>query len=189
MLVPFVIQVTQRKISATEKDSRPGVGSADRYATATGRLPCPATAASSGAEDFAPTGNAANGICESFRFPAGRDARFHTDQCGSFGNRRLGDRTKPNHAIKLGCITAARESESAELRVHPQRRYERSASGRIAGARLLYVCSNGSTAVAATPTCGAGAVIHQQHACRHLVERRKRGNRWGRRRRGAESPS
>ena len=66
VLVPFVAQVTQRNISGTEKILDEAKEILMGYATATSRLPCPATAASNGVESFAVGGNAANGNCETF---------------------------------------------------------------------------------------------------------------------------
>ena len=66
ILVPLVTQIEQRNVLSTEatisdiKDALLG------YAAVNGRLPCPATAASGGVEDFAGGGSAANGDCESF---------------------------------------------------------------------------------------------------------------------------
>src|SRR5690606_17123599 len=63
VLVPFVAQVSQRKISDTERILEQAREALLGYATATGRLPCPATAASNGFESFASGGNVSNGNC------------------------------------------------------------------------------------------------------------------------------
>jgi prepilin-type N-terminal cleavage/methylation domain-containing protein len=66
ILVPFVTQVTQRKIADTERSLEQARETLMGFAVATGRLPCPATAASGGVEAFASGGSVADGACASF---------------------------------------------------------------------------------------------------------------------------
>jgi len=163
MLVPFVAQVTQRKISATERILDQAAEALIGYATATGRLPCPATEGSAGAEDFASTGTPANGICESYYgfLPAAtlgftpiNSAGFAIDGWGTDQNR----------------IRYAVASSTAAPPATPNYAFTRTGGMRevradiIAGAKLLFVCSNASTAVPATPTCGTGAVTLTDNA-------------------------
>src|SRR5256885_9307753 len=66
VLVPFVAQVAQRKTAVTEKTLEQIKEALLGYATATGRLPCPALSTSNGIEAFAVGGDISNGICASF---------------------------------------------------------------------------------------------------------------------------
>jgi prepilin-type N-terminal cleavage/methylation domain-containing protein len=70
ILVPFVAQVSQRNVSSTERILEDAKESLIGYASAAGRLPCPATDTSHGAEAFSaapnPVGDAVNGRCAVF---------------------------------------------------------------------------------------------------------------------------
>src|SRR5688500_14016235 len=65
VLVPFVTQVTQRKVSATERILEQAKETLMGFAAATGRLPCPALPDTDGFEKFSttstPVGSVANG--------------------------------------------------------------------------------------------------------------------------------
>lgn len=166
-IVPFVSQITQRRIAATERSLADAAEALIGYATATGRLPCPATAASNGAERFAATGNSGNGICETFYgfLPAATlgftpiDAQgFAIDGWGTAQNQIryavANSTTSPTGVVpnplnynftRTGGMRAAR----ADV---------------MATSKLLYVCSSGVNAVAAPPSCGAGAVTLADNA-------------------------
>jgi len=62
-LVPLQAQVEQRKISETQKILDQAMEALLGFAAANGRLPCPASSTSNGAEAFAAGGNATNGNC------------------------------------------------------------------------------------------------------------------------------
>ena len=66
ILVPLVTQVQQRNVSSTERTMSEVKDALLGFASVNGRLPCPATEASLGAEAFAAGGTAANGLCASF---------------------------------------------------------------------------------------------------------------------------
>jgi prepilin-type N-terminal cleavage/methylation domain-containing protein len=66
VLVPLTTQISQRNETATQKMLEQINEALLGYAAAAGRLPCPATENSNGAEDFAAGGDATNGNCESF---------------------------------------------------------------------------------------------------------------------------
>jgi hypothetical protein len=162
MLVPFVAQVTQRKISATERILDQAAEALIGYATATGRLPCPATAGSFGAEDFAALGDAANGICENFfgflpaatlGFTPINSAGFAIDGWGTEQNQiryAVASSTTPGTGIIPGTptYTFTKTGGMREARADV-----------IAASRLLVVCSGGAGAVAGpAPVCGGTTV-------------------------------
>jgi prepilin-type N-terminal cleavage/methylation domain-containing protein len=65
--VPFATQIEQRRTEETQRQLETIKEALIGFAIASGRLPCPATAASNGAESFVPvTGSAANGNCQQF---------------------------------------------------------------------------------------------------------------------------
>ena len=65
--VPLSTQIEQRRAEETQKQLETIKESLIGFAIASGRLPCPATLASNGAESFvAVTGNATNGNCQQF---------------------------------------------------------------------------------------------------------------------------
>lgn len=66
ILVPLTTQISLRNESATQKLLEEVREALLGYAAASGRLPCPATENSFGAEEFAAGGDATNGACESF---------------------------------------------------------------------------------------------------------------------------
>lgn len=68
VIVPLVTQIQQRNVSVTEKLMADIKDALLGFAAVNGRLPCPATPASAGAEAFdtANSGNPANGRCAAF---------------------------------------------------------------------------------------------------------------------------
>ena len=66
MLVPLSAQMDQRNISDTQKALSEIKEALIGYAIANGRLPCPASSTSNGAESFDPGGSASNGDCSNF---------------------------------------------------------------------------------------------------------------------------
>lgn len=168
MLVPFVAQVTQRKISATERILDQAAEALIGYATATGRLPCPATAGSNGAEDFAAGGNAANGICESFfGFLPAATLGFTPINANGFAIDGWGtEQNQVRYAVSSSTTPA-----TGVIPVPPTYAFTRSGGMRearadvIAASRLLVVCSGGAGAVAApAPACGGGTVTLTSNA-------------------------
>ncbi len=67
LMVPLSTQMEQQKYSETKKVLETARDALVMYAAANGRLPCPASSSSNGAESFVPTtGNASNGACSNF---------------------------------------------------------------------------------------------------------------------------
>ena len=68
LIVPLSAQVEQRRILTTQKQLEEIKAALMGFAAANGRLPCPATNASNGAERFMnpPGDSPANGVCETF---------------------------------------------------------------------------------------------------------------------------
>lgn len=66
VVVPLSSQMEQQRTAATNKQLEAIKEALIGFAIANGRLPCPAISTSLGAEKFAATGTAANGICQQF---------------------------------------------------------------------------------------------------------------------------
>jgi prepilin-type N-terminal cleavage/methylation domain-containing protein len=66
LLVPLSTQMEQRNISDTQKSLSEIKEAFIGYALVNGRLPCPASSTSFGAESFAAGGSASNGNCSNF---------------------------------------------------------------------------------------------------------------------------
>ena len=64
LMVPLTTQVESRNQAETQRILEQAREALIGFAATNGRFPCPATAASSGAEDFGVGGSAANGICD-----------------------------------------------------------------------------------------------------------------------------
>lgn len=64
--IPIATQIEQRRTADTQRQLEVIKEALLGFATATGRLPCPATVASNGAELFAAGGTAVNGNCQQF---------------------------------------------------------------------------------------------------------------------------
>lgn len=71
IIVPLTTQVEERKASDTRKALDEAREALLGFAAATGRLPCPASATSNGAESFAAGGSVANGSCAGGTAPHG----------------------------------------------------------------------------------------------------------------------
>jgi prepilin-type N-terminal cleavage/methylation domain-containing protein len=66
ILIPFTTQVELRRVSDTQKTLFEIREALIGFAAANGRLPCPASAASNGLEEYAAGGNSTNGNCANF---------------------------------------------------------------------------------------------------------------------------
>jgi prepilin-type N-terminal cleavage/methylation domain-containing protein len=159
VLVPFVAQIAQRNTAATEKTLEQIKEALLGYATATGRLPCPASAASNGIEvfDVATGGNIANGKCASFigflpaatlGFTPVDSQGFAIDGWGTAQNRiryAVSNQTVngPGGAV-TNPFTRANGMRSAT-------------AAALAGAPLLYVCGSGAPSADPVVHCGPGA--------------------------------
>jgi prepilin-type N-terminal cleavage/methylation domain-containing protein len=150
VLVPFVAQVAQRNTAATEKTLELIKEALLGYATATGRLPCPASAASNGVEVFAAGGTIGNGNCASFNgflhavtlgFTPIDSQGFAIDGWGTAQNRI-------RYAVSNQTINGV---NNPFTRVNGMRS---ATAAQMASTALLYVCNSGAGVVAGT-NCGA----------------------------------
>jgi prepilin-type N-terminal cleavage/methylation domain-containing protein len=66
LMVPIAARIEQGKIADTQQTEATIIEALLGYAIANGRLPCPASATSYGAESFASGGNESNGLCSNF---------------------------------------------------------------------------------------------------------------------------
>lgn len=166
ILVPVVAQIQQRRIAGTEKLLEQAADALIGYATATGRLPCPAidnVPADTGVEAFAtappaPTaGTVANGICANFIgfLPAVTlgftpvDARgYAVDGWGTPQNRIR--YAVSNHTVPTGGTNTNPFTKTNGMRT--------ATAGAIAGTPLLYVCNSGS-GVNAGANCGTAVTL------------------------------
>jgi prepilin-type N-terminal cleavage/methylation domain-containing protein len=159
VLVPFVAQVAQRNTAATEKTLEQIKEALLGYATATGRLPCPASGTSNGVEvfDIATGGNIANGKCENFigflpaatlGFTPVDSQGFAIDGWGTAKNRvryAVSNQTVngPGGPV-LNPFTRANGMRSAT-------------AAALAGSPLLFVCASGAPSADPVVHCGPGA--------------------------------
>ena len=164
ILIPFVAQVSQRKVADTERVLEQAKEALLGYATATGRLPCPATAASNGFESFATGGNVSNGNCTltgthfigflpaaTLGFTPIDSAGYAIDGWATTHNRiryAVANQTINGSANPFTRTDGMRDATPAQL----------------ATADLLFVCSSGTGAVAATPACGGAAATLTRNA-------------------------
>jgi prepilin-type N-terminal cleavage/methylation domain-containing protein len=154
LLVPLVNQIASRKTSVTDKVLQDVKDALVGYASGNGRLPCPATEASNGAEIFAAGGSATNGNCATFYgfVPAVTlsinpvdDQGFAIDGWGSTQNRiryAVSNRTVNGVANPF---TSTGGMRNATI-------------GALAGATLFYVCGSGVGVVAGT-NCGTALTL------------------------------
>lgn len=165
VLVPLVAQVTQRKISDTERILEQAKETLMGFAAANGRLPCPATANTDGFEKFSavavgsiPAGNVANGNCATFNgfLPAATLGFTPVDEQGyaidgwrtRFNRIRYAvsnaTTTVPNTTTALFTFTGANGMRYAS-------------ASTIASSALLYVCASGASSTDPNVHCGPGA--------------------------------
>ena len=158
VLVPFVMQVQQRNIAATEKILAEAKEALMGYAVARGRFPCPASATSNGIEKFSttstPAGNESNGMCESGwgYLPAVTlgltpvdNQGYAIDAWGTPQNRiRYAVWLDPaNNNYLFTSLGGMRTAGASEL----------------SKASLLHVCSTAAGVSGSPPTCSAGNVL------------------------------
>ena len=158
VLVPFVMQVQQRNISATEKILDEAKEALMGYAVARGRFPCPASASSNGVEKFSttstPAGGESNGICESgwgflpavtLGLTPVDNQGYAIDAWGTQQNRiRYAVWVDPaNNNYLFTSLGGMRTTGASEL----------------IKASLLHVCSTASGVTGSPPTCPAGTAL------------------------------
>jgi prepilin-type N-terminal cleavage/methylation domain-containing protein len=154
LLVPLVNQIASRKTSVTDKVLQDAKDALIGYASANGRLPCPATDTSNGVESFAVGGGAGNGNCASFYgfVPAVTlsinpidDQGYAVDGWGSAQNRlRYAVSNKTINGV-ANPFTSTGGMRTATI-------------GSLASAALFYVCASGVGVVAGT-NCGTALTL------------------------------
>jgi type II secretory pathway pseudopilin PulG len=150
ILVPFVSQIAQRNVAATEKLLEEAKEALIGFAVARGRLPCPATAASNGVEQFdtANGGNAVNGDCLSdFGFlPAVTLGFSPVNNQGyaidAFGG---GDVNRIRYAVWTGTVAGVQWAFTKEGGMRT------ATASELSKAWLFHVCSTGTSVSGAPP--------------------------------------
>ena len=152
VLVPFVMQVTQRNIAATEKLLEEAREALIGYAIARGRLPCPASATSNGVEKFdaAGGGNEINGDCESdFGFLPAVTLGFSTVNSKGYAVDAwgAGDANRIRYAVWTGAVGGSSFPFTREGGMRS------ATAAELAKAWMFHVCSNGSAITGSPPLC------------------------------------
>lgn len=155
IVVPLTTQVEQRKVSDSRKALDDARDALLGFAAANGRLPCPASATSNGAESFASGGSAANGNCSNFFdgfLPAAALGLTPTDSQGY----ALDGWGLAQNRIRYAVATQTVNGISNAL----TRSGGMSAAGltNLASAQFLYVCSSG-VGVNAGTNCGTAVAL------------------------------
>lgn len=155
VLVPFVAQVTQRKISDTERILEQARETLMGYAAATGRLPCPALANSDGFEKFSttssPVGSVSNGTCATFYgfLPAATLGFTPIDPQGYAIDGWGTAQNRVRYAVSNQTVNAVTNPFTKTNGMRD------ATPAQLATATLLVVCSTGTGAVPATPACAS----------------------------------
>jgi type II secretory pathway pseudopilin PulG len=155
IIVPLTTQVEQRKISDSRKVLDDARDALLGFAAANGRLPCPASAASNGAESFAAGGSAANGNCSNFFdgfLPAAALGLSPTDTQGY---------ALDGWGLAQNRIRYAVSNQTVNGITNPLTRSSgMSAAGlsNLAAAQFLYVCNSGIGVNAGT-NCGTAVAL------------------------------
>lgn len=154
ILVPFVAQVAQRNIASTEKILDEVKETLLGYATATGRLPCPATAASNGVEAFAAGGSAANGNCSTFYgfLPAVTLGYSRVDNQGFAIDAWGITQNRIRYAVSNQTVPAGNTNPFTKTNG-----MRTATPASMAATALLYVCASGTSSLVPATHCGPGA--------------------------------
>lgn len=138
LLLPLNAQLDLQRVSETNRTLAEVKDALIGYAMANGRLPCPASSASSGAESFAGGGDASNGNCSNFFdgfVPAVTLGITPTDQQGyamdGWGNRIRYAVSNQTVSGVTNPFTKTNGMQSATM-------------ASISAANLLYVCASGN---------------------------------------------
>ena len=154
LVIPLAAQVQLRRNESTRQLLDEARDALLGFAAAHGRLPCPATPSSRGLESFAPGGDAGNGTCETFHgglLPAAALGLSGLDAEGFLRDAWGGPANRIRYAVFGGLavngvmnpLTRANGLQAATL------------SGLGAAGHYLYICTDGSSAVATG--CGPAA--------------------------------
>lgn len=155
IVVPLTTQVEQRKFIDSRRALDIARDALLGFAAANGRLPCPASATSNGAESFAAGGSAANGSCSNFFngfLPAAALGYTPTD---SFGYALDG------WGIAQNRIRYAVSGQTVNGVTNPLTRSGGMSSAglsNLAAAQFLYVC-NSALGVSAGNNCGTAVAL------------------------------
>jgi prepilin-type N-terminal cleavage/methylation domain-containing protein len=155
VLVPFVAQVAQRKISDTERILEQAKETLMGFAAATGRLPCPALADSDGFEKFStissPAGSVSNGTCATFYgfLPAATLGFTPIDQQGYAIDGWGTTHNRIRYAVSNQTVNGVTNPFTKTNGMRD------ATSAQLVAATLLVVCNAGTGAVPATPACAS----------------------------------
>lgn len=155
IVVPLTTQVEQRKVSDTRRLLEEARDALTGFAAANGRLPCPASAASNGAESFAAGGSASNGNCSNFFdgfLPAVALGFTPTDSQGY---------AVDGWGIIQNRIRYAVSNQTVNSVTNPLTRTGGMSSAgmtNLAAAQFLYVCNSG-IGVTAGSNCGTAVTL------------------------------
>ena len=158
ILVPFVAQVSQRRIADTERIVELAREALLGYATATGRLPCPATLASNGFESFAAGGNVSNGNCTLTDthfigfLPAVTLGFTPIDAQGYAIDGWATERNRIRYAVANQTVNGVTNPFTRTDGIR------NATAALVAGTSSLYVCASGAASNDATLHCGPGAL-------------------------------
>jgi prepilin-type N-terminal cleavage/methylation domain-containing protein len=151
MAIPLATQVAMRRYEETKRGLEDAREALLGFASAHGRLPCPANAASHGQESFAPGGDALNGKCSNFHdgfLPAASLGLAPLDSEGFMRDAWMSPANRVRYAVFEGeangtaqPLTRANGMKTATL------------AGLGAVPSYLWICASG-TGVTAT-SCGA----------------------------------
>jgi prepilin-type N-terminal cleavage/methylation domain-containing protein len=153
MAIPLATQVAMRRYDETRRTLDDAREALLGFASAHGRLPCPASATSRGEESFAPGGDALNGRCSNFHdgyLPAASLGLAPLDGEGYLRDAWMSAQNRVRYAVFAGeangiaqPLTRVNGMKSATL------------AGLGAAPNLLWICASG-TGVDASG-CGAAA--------------------------------
>jgi prepilin-type N-terminal cleavage/methylation domain-containing protein len=162
LLVPLATQMEERRTAETKRMLEAARDALVTFAAANGRLPCPASATSNGAESFvagSPPGSAADGRCSDWVgfLPAATLGLSPVDRCGysvdPFGQQGNlppdcdGPGSPPDHPSKLNRIRYAVSNTTINGQTNPFTRVNGMRLATInaiaSNAGLLTVCTTG----------------------------------------------
>jgi prepilin-type N-terminal cleavage/methylation domain-containing protein len=156
VLVPLVAQIAQRNTVATEKTLDQIKEALLGYATATGRLPCPATAGSNGLEVFAAGGSIANGNCATFVgfLPAVTLGFTPVDSQGFAIDGWATTQNRIRYAVSNQPVNGPVGAVNNPFTRSNGMRSATAAA--LAGTDLLFVCASGAPSADPAVHCGPG---------------------------------
>lgn len=152
ILVPLTTQVENRNTDNTQRVLEQAREALLGYAAANGRFPCPASTTSNGAETFAATGNAGNGVCNPAVTGASTWIGFLPAATLGFTPVDANGYAVDSWGLAQNRIRYAVSNWNSNTFTKSAGMKAAGMSG-ITGALLLYVCSSGTGVIAGT-NCG-----------------------------------